>query len=284
MRIILFFLVVSLFTLWSCEQQPSVQTTPGGYEYTMHVDQSEVLPDSGDFVYFHAQIRNGDSIVYATREQGQNPFIQVPTQDMPARKPSPVEDVLRLMGPGDSATVKIKIDTLPQQMPGFEGAEFMYYDVVVTEIKTQEEVEAERREVMAREQEIATFVKDMAQKYTAGELDDQLQTTESGLKYVIHEEGGGPKPLPGSPVSVHYYGILTDGTTFDNSYSRGDPISFPVATGRVIPGWDEGISLLSKGSSATFFIPSDLAYGPQGSPPTIPPNSELIFYVELLEE
>lgn len=285
MRIILFSIAVSLLTFWSCQQEAPTQVTPGGYEYVIHTNSEGLQPQPGDYVYFQAQIRNGDSVVYASREQGQTPFIQIPMGETPpGRTPSPVEDVLRLMNMGDSATVKIRIDTMPQKMPGFEDAEFMYYDVVLTEVKTQEEYQAERELVRSRESEVAAYVQEMARKYQAGELDDQLQTTDSGLKYIIEEEGEGPKPIPGSPVSVHYYGTLTDGTMFDNSFQRGEPISFPIAAGRVIRGWDEGISLLNKGSNAVLFIPSELAYGAAGSPPVIPPDSELIFYVELQQE
>ncbi len=288
MRINVFYLAAGLLLLafsWSCQQEAPTQLTPGGYEYQLHTDAGGVKPAVGDYVYFHAQIRNGDSVVYASREQGQSPFLQLPAENAEsARKPSPVEDVLRLMGEGDSATVKIRIDTMPQKMPGFEDATFMMYDVVLTEVKTQQEYQEERQKVRERESEVEAFMKDIAAKYVAGDLDDQLQTTDSGLKYIIHEEGDGPVPETGSSVSVHYYGMLTNGTMFDNSYRRGDPITFPVGAGRVITGWDEGIGMLKKGSAATLFIPSELGYGETGSPPTIPPNSELIFYVELLEQ
>ena len=82
-------------------------------------------------------------------------------------------------------------------------------------------------------------------------------------------------------VSVHYIGGTTDGNIFDDSYTRGQPITFPLGTGQVIPGWDEGIDLLKTGAKATLIIPSDLAYGPMGSPPNIGPNATLLFHVSL---
>ena len=87
----------------------------------------------------------------------------------------------------------------------------------------------------------------------------------------------------GSVVSIHYTGTLTDGTVFDSSYQRNEPITFSLGVGQVIAGWDEGIMLLNKGSKAKFVIPSNLAYGSQGAGGIIPPNATLIFEVELIE-
>ena len=108
-------------------------------------------------------------------------------------------------------------------------------------------------------------------------------TTESGLRYVITQEGQGSNPIAGNDVSVHYNGTLLDGTKFDSSYDRGQPFSFSLGKGRVIKGWDEGIALLNKGAKATLYIPSTLAYGSRGSGPTIGPNTVLKFDVELID-
>ncbi|WP_371374572.1 FKBP-type peptidyl-prolyl cis-trans isomerase [Thalassotalea aquiviva] len=105
-------------------------------------------------------------------------------------------------------------------------------------------------------------------------------TTESGLQYQVITAAEGDKPKATDTVKVHYKGTLIDGTTFDSSYDRGEPIEFPL--NRVIPGWTEGVQLMSVGSSYKFVIPSELAYGPTGSGP-IPGNSTLIFEVELLD-
>ena len=107
--------------------------------------------------------------------------------------------------------------------------------------------------------------------------------TDSGLMYEIIKKGSGSNPRVGSSVSVHYSGYLLDGTKFDSSYDRGEPITFPLGQGRVIKGWDEGISLLSKGAKAKFIIPSDLAYGERGAGGVIPPGATLIFEVELVD-
>ncbi|GMO32177.1 MAG: hypothetical protein Ta2F_08050 [Termitinemataceae bacterium] len=109
-----------------------------------------------------------------------------------------------------------------------------------------------------------------------------IKTTDSGLQYQVISEGKGKKPSPDSTVKVNYEGTLIDGTVFDSSYKRGKPSDFPI--NKVIPGWTEGIQLMSAGSHYKFFIPSNLAYGDRDvGDGIIPANSVLIFDVELLE-
>lgn len=108
-----------------------------------------------------------------------------------------------------------------------------------------------------------------------------VKETASGLQYVVEKEGTGAQPTAEDEVTVHYTGRLLDGTVFDSSVNRGEPATFPL--NRVIPGWTEGVQLMKEGAKYTFFIPSDLAYGPQGIPGAIPPHSTLIFDVELIK-
>jgi len=108
-----------------------------------------------------------------------------------------------------------------------------------------------------------------------------VNVTGSGLQYEVISEGYGPKPTAADTVKVHYQGALTDGTIFDSSYERGEPIEFPL--NGVIPGWTEGLQLMSVGSKYRLIIPSNLGYGPEGAGQQIPPYSTLIFEVELLD-
>jgi len=105
--------------------------------------------------------------------------------------------------------------------------------------------------------------------------------TESGLIYIERVAGTGAQPSVTSTVSVHYVGTLPDGTVFDSSRARGEPVSFPL--NRVIPGWTEGMQLMKVGGQAKLIIPSELGYGAKGKPPAIPPDVALIFEIELLE-
>lgn len=293
MRIYSFFALLIALLAVSCQQEADMQKTANGFEYIMHVSAGGEKPAPGDYVRFHAYMRNGDSTIYNTRTQGggELPVLQIPVSEGPNRQPSPVEDLLREMGVGDSATVLINIDTLPEKPPGFENTSIVYYDLVTVSIQSNEEYMAEQSEKMQELQaeqsklsgrlpEVEALINSTLQAYQAGTLGNDLKTTPSGLKYVIHEAGQGSTVGSGDMVAVHYYGMLTDGTRFDDSFSRGKPIEFPLGVGQVIPGWDEGIGLLKEGAKATLFIPSELGYGQAGSPPVIPPDAELVFYVE----
>ena len=119
-------------------------------------------------------------------------------------------------------------------------------------------------------------------KFLAENLkNENVKSTPSGLQYVVEKEGDGAQPTAEDEVTVHYTGKLLDGSVFDSSVSRGEPATFPL--NRVIPGWTEGVQLMKEGAKYTFFIPSDLAYGPQGVQGVIPPHSTLIFEVELIK-
>lgn len=110
---------------------------------------------------------------------------------------------------------------------------------------------------------------------------DGVTTTESGLQYEELVKGEGESPSAEDTVKVHYKGELVDGTEFDSSYARGEPVSFPL--NGVIPGWTEGLQLMKEGGKARLVIPADLAYGPGGMGNAIGPNETLVFEVELLE-
>lgn len=120
----------------------------------------------------------------------------------------------------------------------------------------------------------AKFFQDPANK-------DKYKTTDSGLKYVMVKEGTGKQPTAADEVTVTYTGRLLDGTVFDSTDNHGgEPISFPL--NRVIPGWTEGMQLMKEGGEMVIYIPSDLGYGPNGTPGgPIPPNADLIFEINL---
>jgi len=109
-----------------------------------------------------------------------------------------------------------------------------------------------------------------------------FEVTASGLGIKIMKKGDGKLPEKGKNVSVHYHGYLENGKTFDNSFDRGEPISFPLGVGRVIKGWDEGIQKLPVGTEAILRIPAELGYGSRGAGASIPPNSILFFKVQVV--
>ncbi len=134
-------------------------------------------------------------------------------------------------------------------------------------------------EAREKEKELAAMEEAMA---TINKQWPDAITTDSGLKYVVVAEGEGDTPAPGDMVKVHYTGKLLNGTKFDSSVDRGQPIDFPVGQGRVIKGWDEALLTMKKGEKRVLIIPSDLGYGPSGRGP-IPPNATMVFDVELID-
>ena len=153
-----------------------------------------------------------------------------------------------------------------------EGTPAMTYDEakqVVQEYFTNLQAKAGEMNAKAGKEYLANNAKE-----------EGVKVTESGLQYLVVKEGNGKKPGPNDVVTVHYTGRLIDGTVFDSSVERGEPATFAV--GQVIPGWVEGLQLMSEGSAYRLFIPSELAYGEHGTGP-IQPNSTLIFDVQLLK-
>jgi peptidylprolyl isomerase len=116
-----------------------------------------------------------------------------------------------------------------------------------------------------------------------GAKTDKKVETASGLEYQDLVVGTGASPEPGQVAVVHYTGWLTNGKKFDSSLDRGRPFEFPVGRGRVIKGWDEGVATMKSGGKRKLWIPANLAYGSRGFGNVIPPNSELVFEIELLE-
>jgi FKBP-type peptidyl-prolyl cis-trans isomerase FklB len=149
--------------------------------------------------------------------------------------------------------------------------------------KKQQEAMAKQQEEAAKQAE-AQFagVKAEGEKFLEeNKAKEGVLVTASGLQYQVLKEGNGAKPTADSSVKVHYHGTLIDGTVFDSSVDRGEPTEFGV--GQVIPGWTEGLQLMSVGSKYKFFIPQDIAYGATPRGGQIKPFSALVFEVELLE-
>lgn len=110
----------------------------------------------------------------------------------------------------------------------------------------------------------------------------QAETLLPGLRVFYHERGTGPLPKAGQRVKVHYHGTFENGRVFDSSFNRGTPFEFSLGRGQVISGWDEGLQRLPIGSKAALLLAPEMGYGMHGAPPVIPPNTPLVFYVEVL--
>ncbi|RFZ91821.1 peptidylprolyl isomerase [Mucilaginibacter conchicola] len=254
-----------------------------------------------DVITFEAVQKNGkDSVLFSTYKQGQ----PVKTQVRASTNPADLMNIFQQMSVNDSACVKIPVDSIYKgheaQMPAiFEKGSNVVFNVKIIKAQTLDEAMAERNAAMAKVKAEGEKLKiaeaGLLTKYIA-EKKLTPKTTASGLKYIIKEAGTKPKPLAGDTVYVNYTGRTLEGKVFDSSIEADakaaglqqpgrnyEPISFALASGRVIPGWDEGLALLNEGSKATFLIPSTLAYGERGAGNDIKPFSTLIFDLELVK-
>lgn len=284
--ILSFFSAILLLVACNSESGGSkAGVTPGGFEYEFHSDKDGETVKPGDYAFFHAEMRNGEEVTLDSRSNPVMPRVVIPQPNDPANsRPSAVVEALSMMSVGDSLTVYQSVDEGTTPPPGYNIGDKIAFDIVLKEVKTEAEYQAEQT---AQQEAANAAVKDVRDKvatvvadYAAGALDDQIQTTDSGLKYLIYEEGTGEQAVPGKTVSVHYFGVLTNGNEFDNSYKRGRTFDFPLGAGQVIRGWDEGIALFKEGGSGVLFVPPALGYG-AADKGNIPPNSELIFHVAL---
>lgn len=274
--------------------------SPNGYTFNKLVKGNGRKAAPGDYAFVHLYYYTDGTLVSSTRDRNEPTSIKVPSQEeikaegaKMGGNVNPVADVLSIMSMGDSVEVFVPIDSSMRASRQLATVKELKLVLVLEDLKNQQEYDdfmAERRKAMnkdreeaqAREAVVAAQVSDLAAKYKAGELKSQLKSTPSGLKYMVLEEGSGPEIETNDQVKVHYYGALTNGKMFDNSYGRGQAYDVKLGMGQVIQGWDEGIPLLKGGDKAVLFIPASLAYGKQANG-EIPADSELIFYVEIVK-
>ncbi|MFD1469750.1 FKBP-type peptidyl-prolyl cis-trans isomerase [Hymenobacter caeli] len=252
---------------------------------------------AGQFLTVFMDFRTGrDSLLMNSRRVQPRPQ---PFPLLPAPPPGTLEEAVALLLPGDSAVFRLPADTLFAK--SFQGQPVPPFikkagNVLVVSVQTFELVS--RDELMAREQQLRAEQAQVAAAASAKQLvkdNAQIQAylkknklvahkTAGGTYYVITRAGKGALPKKGQTVSVLYKGsLLATGKVFDASAQHDNkPIDFPLGTGQVIPGWDQGIAALPKGSKAVLLIPSPLGYGARGAGADIPANAVLRFDVELV--
>jgi FKBP-type peptidyl-prolyl cis-trans isomerase len=162
------------------------------------------------------------------------------------------------------------------------GKEAKDFDAVAVWAKKDELLKKKSDEFTAQKAEADKAKNMSAEDFVKKNYPNAIRTA-SGLYYVVEKEGTGAKAEPGKKVSVHYTGRLTDGTKFDSSYDRNQPLPFTLGQHQVIAGWDEGIALMHVGSKYKLIIPASLGYGANGAGGVIPPNATLIFDTELMD-
>jgi FKBP-type peptidyl-prolyl cis-trans isomerase len=223
-----------------------------------------------------------DSVLFDTKDFNEG-IIQI--QLSQPKYEGDIFDVLSMTHEGDSLIYKTSADSFfnimnNQPLPDFvaKGSDLTFY-IKVLKIQSQEEL----MQQMQQEAEMKAKEEEERIKEYLAQNNLNVQPTESGLYYIEVKKGKGKKAEPGKTVKVHYKGTLLDGTPFDSSYDRGEPIEFVLGQGMVIPGWEEGIAMMNEGGKAKLIIPSKLAYGPNQRGNVIKPYSTLVFEVELIE-
>jgi len=275
-------LTLAALTLASCNQF-RVNVTDSGLKYQLHQhDENGRKAKVGDILSFHLVLKNSKDSVLRDTYKEMVPF-KMPLQ--PAAYKGAFEEGLTMLAKGDSATFFVSADSLfgkaMQPMPpSIAKGSDLSFTVKMLNVQTPQEYQKTLELSQAKQKETdARLIADYLAKNNL-----TAQRTPSGLALVVTSAGSGAAPARGDSVKVAYTGKLLNGKVFDTSVGKDDgTITFPVGMGWVIPGWDEGIMRLKKGDKATLVIPSLLAYGEQGVPGSIPPNSVLAFEVELVD-
>lgn len=296
MKYQLIFSLLAVALIFSCSPE-STSTTEGGLNYDNYGGGDGATGTEGDFVSFHINYFADADEQFNSRDQGQESTVKLGEVGKGDIMSLAMEEVLSNASVGDSMALYIPTDSLRSLgFPETDTTKTLTYRMKITSIESQEEFDAKTSEAEAeleakaaiireRLPEVESFVAETYRYIASGKGGANIQSTESGLQYIIHEEGVGETLTVGELATVHYYGILkSNGEMFDNSWNRGQELSFPLGGGRVIRGWDEGVALLKPGAKATLIIPYNLGYGEAGSPPAIPTKSDLIFYIEVAAE
>lgn len=281
MRNFLFIALAAFTALFAACQSEGIKTEHG-FRFINHTNKGGQKPQPGESVLVQSYVWIGDSLLSSSQKNfgGPREYELFTKDDLPKRVPA-IYDAVLLMGEGDSATIFETIDTFLQKFvpPSLKDAKEVRHELVLVDVITKAEKEQAQAEAEAKYLAVQNKTQEAVANYAAGKLAG-VTTTGSGLKIVVEDKGSGPAITPGEQVKVHYYGCLTNGTMFDNSYQRGEAYPFPAGVGQMIPGFDEGVMMLNRGGKAIMFIPAKLGYGDQPAG-QIPPNSELVFYIEV---
>ena len=289
----LFLLVAIIVAAAACKKSK----TASGFAYTMHKEGTGAKANVGDAVFYDVILKGDDSTLFSTIKEGQQAksLLEDPKSN-PEIFYKVTMEALSLLKVGDSATFTVPLDTFKTKPAGLEKAKVASLTIMLRNIKSKKDVESRQAELkalaesiqaakpvlIARAKGVADSTTKIAKDFAAGKLPANVKELPSGLKIAILKEGTGAMPKKGEIVLVNYYGALKTGVKFDESFTRGEPINFPIGGGQVIPAWDQGLMELKEGTIAILFVPAALGYGERATGP-IPANSDLVFYVELLK-
>lgn len=281
-RIMLAVLAVAcVFSFNACSKYKGYkQDKETGIYYKFYIQNKDsVQAQTGDAVSLMYQLALKDSILV--------PMMPIQELVQESFYKGDVYAAIRMMHVGDSATFILDADTFFHYMGGenpFDDKE-LYFTFKMTELMPKAEVDAmmqAQEEQYNAYMEQARAAEDSTMREYIAKNKIKVAPTASGLYFISKKAGKGAQAVAGQKVAVHYTGKLLDGTKFDSSYDRNEPIEFMLGQGQVIPGWDEGIAMMKEGEKAVLLIPSKLAYGERGNQ-VIPPCAPLVFDVELVK-
>lgn len=291
MRSLVLMLIAICLLGHSCQQGNSDNKLPNGYEFTKHTSKTGPKPIAGQVVTLDFElIDDKGTVLDDSRLVADNtPSIKIPETMSPAMARNPLLAMVQYMTIGDSATVIVPTDSLPNPPENFKKSAFISYVISLKTIEEEavysERVKQEQLEMRAaakfKEEAMKTEIKGYFDNYMNGDYKANTKTMDNGLKVAIIENTDEPKAVVGDFVSVQYFGFLKDGTSFDNSYRAGRPFTFKIGQGMAIKGWDLGIPEVPKNAKAILEIPYELAYGAAGNPPVIPEKADLYFYINV---
>lgn len=279
-------LCVMLSFLTGCDKKApeGYKATKNGLYYRFYqCNKDAELPNIGDIVDLTLGCTINDTTVIIP------PSMNIIKLEEPHFM-SDFSEGIAMMHIGDSASFIVNIDStfsnifrVPELPEEFKSTDIMRFDIKINDFYPESEFKKKMIEaVKARFPEETERAHADLREYFEKNNIEPFQTP-TGLYYLKTQEGNGEMPEVGDNVKVHYTGTLLDGTVFDSSIERGEPIDFPLGMGYVIPGWDEGIMLMSKGEKGVLYIPYYLGYGEHGAGGVIPPFATLIFEVELVD-
>ena len=260
-------------------------TTEHGYRYIHHLKKSGKKPQRGEAILANVDVYVGNFMLSSSKKNPGGVYrFDIPGLEDEVNHFPPLMDASMMMGLGDSLTIFQNVDdNMRQYLPPEEKEQKeIRFEIVLLDIVSLEQKAVAARALDAAVQPIAQKVQAKAKSYAAGLHDAELINRPSGLKILVEETGQGAAIQEGEVLQVHYYGCLKDGTPFDNSFIRRQPLQFPAGGGQMIAGFDEAVMHLNHGARAYLFIPPALGYGDQDAAGgAIPANSELVFYIEI---
>ncbi len=292
-------LLITLLVLGivACQTKPSnlhhLKYNKGQYELIFKANGQKAKP--GEYVQYSVLLKDNKNKVFVDKRKKNDLLREQIIEDTAFYKDlTAAAEVLYQLSKGDSAILYIPLEE-NEKIKELEHSDTLIFQLKVIDILDKEKMrdiiedeylkkEAEQTEAKIKQIAVDQIIMKTWDDYNKGKLKGKLTKTKSGIKYIVLEEGNGEFAKKGQKVKIGFYGMTQkDASAFENSFGRDKDLELTVGAKQVIPGWDEALTKMNKGMKAVFFIPSKLGFGKQGKMPIIPPDADLVFYIELHE-